>query len=80
MFVDTSIFAREFECGEIDARSFTHERYDEILGLQRQPGTTRNYLMPDEGTPPQLPARSLTGTPATEGASDATTAPTSAAK
>ncbi len=65
---------------EIDARSFTHERYDEILGLQRQPGTTRNYLMPDEGTPPQLPARALTTTPATEAASDAATAPASATK
>ncbi len=67
---------------EADARSFTHERYDEILGLQRQPGTTRNYLMPDDGAPPQLPARSLmpAAAPATAAEADSSSAPTSATK
>ncbi|MCX9157585.1 type II secretion system secretin GspD [Niveibacterium sp. 24ML] len=52
-----------------DTRAFTNERYEEILGLQRQPGTTRNYLMPDHGPEPQLPpmnaqaVKSVTGTP-----------------
>nr|WP_183634948.1 type II secretion system secretin GspD [Niveibacterium umoris] len=43
--------------GDADTKGFTNERYDDILGLQRQPGTTRNYLMPDNGAEPQLPNR-----------------------
>lgn len=49
---------------DADTRAFTNERYDEILGLQRQPGTTRNYLMPDHGQP-QLPP--INGKPGVQG-------------
>lgn len=53
--------------GEADAYGFSHERYDDILGLQRQPGTTRNYVMPDYGAEPQLPSRDAAGKPVEQG-------------